>query len=48
MDLCSECAEHHCPDFKSKLDACTKRVTEEGAEETCVEEFFDLMVRDCF
>ncbi|KAI8809418.1 hypothetical protein BJ742DRAFT_676876, partial [Cladochytrium replicatum] len=40
-----ECTEHHCSSFKVKLDACTERV--EGnpeTEETCVEEFFDLMV----
>ncbi|KAI8803509.1 hypothetical protein BJ742DRAFT_714130 [Cladochytrium replicatum] len=43
-----ECTEHHCSSFKVKLDACTERV--EGnpeTEETCVEEFFDLMVK-CF
>ncbi|TPX69637.1 hypothetical protein SpCBS45565_g02283 [Spizellomyces sp. 'palustris'] len=41
----TECAKsHHCGPFKAKLDACTDRVEGgEAGEETCVEEFFDLM-----
>ena len=40
-----ECEEHHCPSFKEKFEACQSRVSEaEGGEESCVEEFFDLMV----
>lgn len=31
--------------FKSILDECAKRV-EEGSEEMCTEELFDLLVRD--
>ncbi|KAJ3299965.1 hypothetical protein HK104_005662 [Borealophlyctis nickersoniae] len=40
-----ECAnDHHCHGFKVKLDACTARVEGgDAGEETCVEEFFDLM-----
>ncbi|KAI8898131.1 hypothetical protein BC833DRAFT_590887 [Globomyces pollinis-pini] len=45
-----ECREsHHCHPFAEKLATCTARV--EGGEagsETCVEEFFDMMVMDCF
>ena len=44
-----ECAEsHHCHGYKAKLDSCTAKI--EGGQghegETCVEEFFDLMVRE--
>ncbi len=42
-----ECAEsHHCQPLKAKLESCTAVI--EGGQgregETCVEEFFDLMV----
>ncbi|KND03107.1 hypothetical protein SpCBS45565_g07695 [Spizellomyces sp. 'palustris'] len=41
----ADCAEgHHCHSLKAKLDACTARVEGgDAGEETCVEEFFDLM-----
>ncbi|KAH6567973.1 hypothetical protein BASA50_001137 [Batrachochytrium salamandrivorans] len=41
----AECAEsHHCHSFKNLLDSCTARVEGgEAGDETCVEEFFDLM-----
>ncbi|EGF81161.1 hypothetical protein BATDEDRAFT_87827 [Batrachochytrium dendrobatidis JAM81] len=40
-----ECAEsHHCHPFKNLFDSCTARVEGgEAGDETCVEEFFDLM-----
>ncbi|TPX45003.1 hypothetical protein SeMB42_g04139 [Synchytrium endobioticum] len=39
-----ECEEHHCPSLKGKFESCQARVSEtEGTEESCVEEFFDLM-----
>lgn len=45
-----ECAEsHHCHPLKTKLETCTAVI--EGGRgregETCVEEFFDLMVCFC-
>jgi hypothetical protein len=38
------CATHHCPSYAAKLNECSDRVNAaEKTEETCVEEFFDLM-----
>ncbi|KAJ3056685.1 hypothetical protein HK097_005086 [Rhizophlyctis rosea] len=35
---------HHCHSFKEKFDKCQARVEGgDAGEETCVEEFFDLM-----
>ncbi|RKP00653.1 hypothetical protein CXG81DRAFT_12958, partial [Caulochytrium protostelioides] len=41
----AECANsHHCKPFKNLFDACQARVEAgEIEDETCVEEFFDLM-----
>ncbi|KAI9100684.1 ubiquinol-cytochrome C reductase hinge domain-containing protein [Phlyctochytrium arcticum] len=42
----AKCAEgHHCHSFKARLDRCSEKIEAgNGAEEeTCVEEFFDLM-----
>ncbi|KAL3895329.1 MAG: hypothetical protein SGCHY_004766 [Lobulomycetales sp.] len=40
-----ECQEHHCPAYAVKLNECSERVSQAAGstEETCVEEFFDLM-----
>lgn len=45
-DYFVECKQsHHCHPFLEKLEQCTTRVEgDENTDETCVEEFFDLMV----
>ena len=45
--LVEECSNsHHCHPFKDKLASCTARFEAGGGrkDESCVEEFFDLMV----
>ncbi|KAJ3088985.1 hypothetical protein HK102_007461 [Quaeritorhiza haematococci] len=41
----TECEQSHCTSFREKLDACAAKVEagEGHPDETCVEEFFDMM-----